>query len=57
MFSFLTKEYLEDFYSSDESVLWNNYMVFAIDGSKAEVPNIAAKEILQDTPIFIIFDK
>lgn len=39
VFSFLNKEYLQNFYSSDEPVLWNNYMVFAIDGSKAEVPN------------------
>ncbi len=38
-FSFLNREYLQDFYSSDEPVLWNNYMVFAIDGSKVEVPN------------------
>ncbi|KZL93608.1 transposase [Clostridium magnum] len=38
-FSFLNKEYLQDFYFSDEPILWNNYMVFAIDGSKAEVPN------------------
>ena len=39
VFSFLNREYLQDFYSSDEPVLWNNYMVFAIDGSKVEVPN------------------
>lgn len=39
VFSFLNKEYLQSFYSSEEPVLWNNYIVFAIDGSKAEVPN------------------
>lgn len=39
VFSFLNKEYLQSFYFSDEPVLWNNYMVFAIDGTKAEVPN------------------
>lgn len=38
-FSFINKEYLKSFYSSDEPIFWNNYMVFAIDGSKAEVPN------------------
>lgn len=38
-FSLLNKIYLQDFYSSDEPILWNNYMVFAIDGSKVEVPN------------------
>lgn len=32
-------------------------MVFAIDGSKAEAPNIAAKGILQDALSIIIFDK
>lgn len=32
-------KYLKDFYSSDEHVLWNNYMVFDIDGSKVEIPN------------------
>lgn len=38
-FSLLNKVYLKDFYSSDKPILWNNYMVFAIDGSKVEVPN------------------
>lgn len=31
--------YLKDFYSSDEVELWNGYLLLAIDGSKAEVPN------------------
>ena len=39
VFSFLNKEYLGDFYNSNEPVLWNNYLVFAVDGSKAEIPN------------------
>lgn len=39
VFSYLNSEYLKDFYSSDEVELWNGYLLLAIDGSKAEVPN------------------
>lgn len=39
VFSFLNTEYLKDFYSSTEPILWNNYLVLAVDGSKTEVPN------------------
>lgn len=39
VFCFLNKEYLKDFYASDEPVLWNGYLVLAIDGTKAEVPD------------------
>ncbi len=39
VFSFLNKEYLQDFYNSSEPILWNDYLVFAVDGSKVEVPN------------------
>lgn len=37
--SFLNREYLQNFYFSEELVLWNNHMVFAVDGSKVEIPN------------------
>lgn len=39
VFSYLNSEYLKDFYRSDEVELWNGYLLLAIDGSKAEVPN------------------
>lgn len=39
VFSYLNREYLVDFYHSKEVKLWNGYMLLAIDGSKAEVPN------------------
>ena len=39
VFTFLNNEYLEDFYQSKEPVLWKNHLVFAVDGTKAEVPN------------------
>lgn len=39
VFSYLNLEYLKDFYSSDEVELWNGYLLLAVDGSKAEVPN------------------
>ena len=39
VFSALNDEYLMDFYGSDEVKTWNGYLVLAIDGSKAEVPN------------------
>ena len=39
IFSYLNREYLMDFYCSDEPNLWKGYLLLAIDGSKAEVPN------------------
>ena len=39
VFSYLNTEYLTDFYHSKEVKHWNEYIVFAIDGSKTEVPN------------------
>jgi hypothetical protein len=39
VFSHLNREYLRDYYASKEPKLWNGYIVLAIDGSKAEVPN------------------
>lgn len=39
VFSYLNREYLFDFYHSEEPKLWNGYLLLAIDGSKAEVPN------------------
>lgn len=39
VFSYLNREYLVDFYHSEEVKLWNGYILLAIDGSKAEVPN------------------
>ena len=39
VFSSLNDEYLMDFYNSGEAELWNGYLLLAIDGSKAEVPN------------------
>ncbi len=39
IFPYLNRKYLMDFYRSDEPRLWNGYLLIAIDGSKAEVPN------------------
>ena len=39
IFPYLNRNYLMDFYHSDEPKLWNGYLLIAIDGSKAEVPN------------------
>lgn len=39
VFTFLNRQYLQDFYSTNEPILWNNYLVFAVNGSEAEVPN------------------
>lgn len=39
VFSYLNDEYLTDFYNSSEPKLWNGFLLLAIDGSKAEVPN------------------
>ena len=38
-FAYLNREYLTDFYASPEPVLWHGFLVFAIDGSIAEIPN------------------
>ena len=45
VFVCLNREYLADFYASDEPVLWHGLLVFAIDGSKVEIPNSAENEI------------
>ena len=39
IFSYLNDKYLSDFYNTSEPELWNGYLLLAIDGSKAEVPN------------------
>lgn len=39
IFPYLNRKYLMDFYRSDEPRLWKGYLLIAIDGSKAEVPN------------------
>ncbi len=39
VFSYLNDEYLTDFYNSSKPKLWNGFLLLAIDGSKAEVPN------------------
>ena len=39
IFPYLNRNYLMDFYHSDEPKLWKGYLLIAIDGSKAEVPN------------------
>lgn len=39
IFPYLNREYLMDFYHSDEPTLWEGYLLIAIDGSKVEVPN------------------
>lgn len=41
VFSYLNDEYLADFYHYSEPKLWNGFLLLAIDGSKAEVPNSA----------------
>lgn len=39
IFPYLNRRYLMNFYHSDEPMLWKGYLLAAIDGSKAEVPN------------------
>lgn len=39
IFPYLNCRYLIDFYHSEESKLWKEYLLVAVDGSKAEVPN------------------
>lgn len=39
IFPYLNCKYLMDFYRSDEPRLWKGYLLIAIDGSKAKVPN------------------
>lgn len=43
VFLHLNDSYLSDFYDSTEPGLWNGYLLLAIDGSKAEVPNSLEK--------------
>ena len=39
VFELLNRNYLKRFYSGQEAVQWNGYLVMAIDGSRAEIPN------------------
>lgn len=40
VFRYTNDEYIKSFYESEDEVkLWNGYLVLAIDGSKAEIPN------------------
>ncbi|SCI85293.1 Transposase [uncultured Roseburia sp.] len=39
VFPYLNRRYLMDFYHSEEPKLWKGYLLAAVDGSKAEVPN------------------
>jgi hypothetical protein len=40
VFRKLNRAYLKDFYGREEEVrTWNGYVVFTIDGTKAEIPN------------------
>jgi hypothetical protein len=39
VFRVLNRGYLHNFYSGDEAVTWHGYVVLAIDGSRAEIPN------------------
>lgn len=39
VFTYLNDEYVKDFYQAGEAELWNGYLLLAVDGSKAEVPN------------------
>ena len=42
VFSFMNDRYMKSFYASvDEVRTWNGYIVLAIDGSRAEIPNSA----------------
>jgi len=39
VFKLLNKNYIKRFYSGQEAVRWQGYLVMAIDGSRAEIPN------------------
>jgi hypothetical protein len=39
VFKMLNSNYLKRFYEGEEGVLWNGYLVCAVDGSRAEIPN------------------
>jgi len=39
VFKVLNRNYLKSFYSGQEENTWHGYLVMAIDGSRAEIPN------------------
>jgi hypothetical protein len=41
VFKMLNRNYLKRFYEGGEAVLWNGFVVCAVDGSRAEIPNSA----------------
>lgn len=39
VFKLLNRNYLKRFYSGEEALQWHGYLVMAVDGSRAEIPN------------------
>ena len=39
VFKTLSRNYLKQFYGGTEAKEWNGYLVMAVDGSRAEIPN------------------
>jgi len=39
VFKILNRNYLKRFYGGQEAVQWHGYLVMAVDGSRAEIPN------------------
>ena len=39
VFKVLNREYLQEYYKTEEAKCWNGYLVLAVDGSRAEIPN------------------
>jgi hypothetical protein len=39
VFKLLNRNYLKRFYSGQEALQWHGYLVMAVDGSRAEIPN------------------
>ena len=59
IFPYLNRKYLMDFYRSDEPRLWKGYLLIAIDGSKAEVPNSKdnREAFGNKKPVVAVFDR
>lgn len=49
VFSYLNDKYMSMVYEDGAAELWNGYLVCAVDGSKAEIPNSAENRIVYGT--------
>ncbi|MBL1230662.1 hypothetical protein IW492_15640 [Enterococcus sp. BWB1-3] len=57
VFRFLNQQSLSHFYTQDTPKTWHDYLVFAIDGSRMEVPSMGGEGNPYDNALMESFTK